>query len=394
MNPSTFLVTTSGRDRPGVTAALFAALAAHDVEVLDVEQVTIRDRLIAGVLLVLHGDPGSLRHSIGRTAAALGMEHEVVLVEEGRSAEPVVNPSLLHVIVLGRMLRPGAIAAVCQRIADAGGSIVTVTQLSRTPIASLEFTVSGDDPAVREGLALAAMASGLDVAVQPADLARRAKRLVVLDLDAVLLQGDGLAELAGQAGHAAEAAAIADAVRRGELESAAGLAGRVRLLSGLPLDQVREVRDSMRLAPGVRSLVRTLKRLRYAVGMVSGGCTALIENIVAELNPDFAAANVLEVRNGRLTGMLTGELVDPAGKAPALSRFARELGVPLAQTVAIGDGSRDAGLLQQAGLGIAFSSQTTLHAGEGAVNPPFLDAVLHVLGISRAEIEADDLRHA
>jgi phosphoserine phosphatase len=394
MNPSTVLVTTSGRDRPGVTAALFAALAAHDVEVLDVEQVTIRGRLIAGVLLVLHGDPGPLRRSIGQTAAALGMEHEVVLVEDGRPAEPALDPPLLQVIVLGRMLRPGAIGAVCQRIVDAGGSIVTVTQLSRTPIASLELTVSGDDLAIREGLAMAAMASGLDIAVQPADLARRAKRLVVLDLDALLVQGDGLDALAGQAGHADEAAALAEAVRRGELESAAGLAARVRLLSGLPLDRVREVRDTMRLAPGARTLIRTLKRLGYVVGVVSGGCTALIEKIVAELGPDFAAANVLEVSNGRLTGTLTGELVDPVGKAPAVTRFARELGVPLAQTVAIGDGTRDAGLLQRAGLAIAFSSQHALQPGEGTVNPPFLDAVLHVLGISRAEIEATDLRHA
>jgi phosphoserine phosphatase len=150
----------------------------------------------------------------------------------------------------------------------------------------------------------------------------------------------------------------------------------------------------MRLAPGVRTLVRTLKRLGYAVGLVSGGSTALIEKIVAELGPDFAAANVLGVSDGRLTGTLTGELVDPIGKAPAVTRFARELGIPLAQTVAIGDGTRDAGLLQRAGLGIAFSSQHALRPGEGTVNPPFLDAVLHVLGISPAEIEATDLRHA
>ena len=390
MNPSTVLVTTTGRDRPGVTAALFAALAAHDVEVLDVEQVTIRGRLIAGVLLVLHGDPASLRHSIGQTASALGMEHEVVLVEDSSPADPVGDSSLLHVTVLGRLLRPGAIAAVCQRIADAGGNIHTVTQLSRVPVASLELTVSGD-PSVREALAMAAMASGLDVAVQRVDLARRAKRLVVLDLDAVL-QGDGLTELAQLAGAGEEALAIVKAVRRGELTAADGLAARVRLLSGLPLSQVWQVRDGLRLAPGARTVVRTLKRLGYRVGLLSGGCTALMENIVAELGPDFAAANVLGVENGRLTGALTGDLVDPAGKAPALIRFASQLRVPLAQTVAIGDGTRDAGMLQRAGLGIAFSSQTALQPGEGTVSPPFLDVVLHVLGISRAELKAADLR--
>jgi len=394
MNPSTILVTTSGRDRPGVTAALFAALAAHDVDVLDVEQVTIRGRLIAGVLLVLHGDPASLRRSVGQAASALGVEHEVVLVSDSPAAAPVGESSLLHVIVLGRQLRPGAIAAVCQRIADAGGSIGTITQLSRTPIASLELTVAGENPAIREALAMAAMASGLAVAVQRADLARRSKRLVVLDLDAVLVQGDGIGELAALAGTGAEAAAIAESVRRGELTAADGLAARVRLLSGLPLSQLHRARDELRLAPGTRTLIRALKRLGYAVGLVSGGCTALIENLVAELAPDFAAANVLRVSNGRLTGELTGELVDPAGKAPALDRFAAELGVSLTQTVAIGDGTRDAGLLQRAGLGIAFNSQTVLRPAEGTVNPPFLDVVLHVLGMSRAELEAGSLKPA
>src|SRR4051794_8711709 len=158
MNPSTVLVTTAGRDRPGVTAALFAALAAHDVEVLDVEQVVIHGRLIAGILLVAHGDPTSLRHSIGQTAAALGMEHEVVLVEAGRPAEPTGDPALLQVVLLGRQLRPGAIALVCQRIADVGGNIITVNQLSVPPVASLELTVDGDHDALREALALAAPA--------------------------------------------------------------------------------------------------------------------------------------------------------------------------------------------------------------------------------------------
>lgn len=394
MNPSTLLVTTSGRDRPGVTAALFAALAAHDVEVLDVEQVVIRGRLIAGLLLVLHGDPAPLRRSIGQTASALGMEHEVVLVEEGRPADPAEDPSLLHVIVLGRMLRPGAIAAVCQRIADAGGSINTVTLLSRVPVASLELTVSGAGPAIREALALAAMASGLDIAVQPADLSRRAKRLVVLDLDATVLQGDGIGELAARAGNAEEAAALAEAARRGVLDPAGALAARIRLLSGLPLAEVWQARDALRLAPGARNLVRTLKRLGYAVGAVSGGCTAMIENLVAELDLDFAAANVLEVADGRLTGCLTGEPVDPAGKARALRRFAAELGIPLAQTVAIGDGGQDTELLQQAGLGIAFCTQTATQPTEGCINPPFLDAVLHVLGIPRAELEAGEPRPA
>jgi phosphoserine phosphatase len=392
MNPTTVLVTTSGRDRPGVTAALFAALAAHDVEVLDVEQVVIRGRLIAGILLAVHGDPASLRHSIGQTASALGMEHEVVLVENGRPAESVADPAaLLQVIVLGRVLRPGAVAAVCQRIADAGGNILTVSQVSLDRVASLELTVHGDHDALRETLAMAALTSGLDIAVQRAGLARRAKRLVMLDLEAMLLQGDGIGELATRAGMGEEAAAIASAAHSSPADS---LTARVRLLAGLPLAEVWQVRDSLRWAPGVRPLIRTLKRLGYAVGVVSGGFTVLIDRLVAELGLDFVAANVLAVRDGRLTGDLVGEPIDPAGKAAALRRFAADLAVPLTQTVAIGPGAGDATLLRLAGLGIAFNAKAVRDPAGTTLSPPFLDAVLHVLGISRAELAAADLKHA
>jgi phosphoserine phosphatase len=139
-------------------------------------------------------------------------------------------------------------------------------------------------------------------------------------------------------------------------------------------------------------LVRTLKRLGYAVGVVSGGFTALTDRFVAELDLDFAAANVLEVADGKLTGRVSGAVVDRAGKAAALRRFAADFGVPLAQTVAIGDGANDIDMLRTAGLGIAFNAKAALRENaEVAVNTPFLDAVLYVLGISRSEIEAADL---
>ena len=385
------LVTMSGRDRPGVTAALFSSLAAHDVEVSDVEQVVIRGRLTVGVLLAVHGDPAPLRRSIGFSANALGMEHEVVLLGDAPT-EPVPSSTLLHVIVLGQSLRPGAIAEITQRIADAGGNITSITQLSNYPVSSLELMVQADEAAVRSALALAANATGLDIAVERAGLARRAKRLVVLDVDSTLVQGEGIDELAARAGVLDQVAQITAAAMRGKLDFSASLAARVELLAGLPMAEVERVRDDLVLTPGARTLVRTLKRLGYAVGVVSGGFTVLTDRFVAELGLDFAAANELEVVDGKLTGRVVGEVVDRAGKARALVRFAAEHDVPLSQTVAIGDGANDIDMLQQAGLGIAFNAKPALReTAEVSVNSPFLDAVLYILGISRSEVEAADL---
>lgn len=391
MNPVSVLVTVSGRDRPGVTAALFSALAAHDVEVVDVEQVVIRGRLIVGVLLAVHADPGPLRRSVSLTADALGMDHEVALIDEPIGTGIPAKP-LLHVIVLGAALRPGAIADVTQRIADAGGNITSITQLSNFPVSSLELMVQAEEAAVRPALAMAATATGLDIAVERAGLARRAKRLVVLDVDSTLVQGEGIDELAARAGVLDQVAAITAAAMRGELDFAASLAARVALLAGLSVAEVEQVRDELVLTPGARTLVRTLKRLGYAVGVVSGGFTVLTDRFVAELDLDFAAANVLEVADGRLTGRTIGEVVDRRGKARALERFAADHGVPLAQTVAIGDGANDIDMLQLAGLGIAFNAKAALReTAEVSVNTPFLDAVLYILGISRSEVEAAGL---
>ncbi len=393
MTVCTVLVTVNGRDRPGVTAALFSALAAHDVDVLDVEQVVVRQRLIVGIVLAVQGDPAPLRRSVDQACGALGLEHELVLLDDldpdmiSRRGRP-----RLHVIVLGHPLRPGAIADVSQRIADCGGNIESVTQLSNHPVASLEMMVGGAAEApLREALALASTATGLDIAVERAGLARRAKRLVVLDVDSTLVQGEGIDELAERAGVAEQVAAITASAMHGELDFAESLIARVALLAGLPVSEVERVRDELQLTPGARTLVRTLKRLGYAVGVVSGGFTVLTDRFVTELELDFAAANQLEVAEGRLTGRVTGDVVDRAGKATALRRFAGQFGVPLGQTVAIGDGANDIDMLRTAGLGIAFNAKAALReSAEVALNSPFLDSVLYILGISRSEIEAAD----
>src|SRR3954447_5226627 len=192
MNPTSVLATISGRDRPGVTAAFFAALAAHDVEVRDVEQVVIRDRLLLAVLFDLRGDAGALRNSVSQAARALGMESEVTIADEGGGSRRADRTSRSHVIVMGRPLRPGALSHVTQRIADVGANIESVTQLSTEPAASVEMGVRPPDPArLRAALVQAAEDTGVDVAVEPAGLRRRGEGLGVPGLDPPPLRGGG-----------------------------------------------------------------------------------------------------------------------------------------------------------------------------------------------------------
>jgi phosphoserine phosphatase len=387
---SALLVTVSGRDRPGVTSALFTALSGSDAAVADVEQVVIRGRLVLGVLLTAAASaPARVQAALESALGPLGMDVEVTAVgaedrghRRGRS----------HVTVLGHPLRPSAMAGIAGCVADYGGNIDRIVRIARYPVTAVELEVSGVDPVVlRRQLALTASVLGVDVAVERAGLHRRAKRLVVMDVDSTLVQGEVIEMLAEHAGCAPEVAELTDRAMRGELDFAESLRARVRLLAGVPVTALADVRRELVLARGARTFVRTLKRLDYRIAVVSGGFTQVTDALVADLGIDYSAANTLEVVDGRLTGGLVGPLVDRAGKAAALERFAAESGVPVAQTVAIGDGANDLDMLARAGLGIAYNAKPVVReAADAALNVPYLDAILFLLGISREEIEDAD----
>jgi len=252
--------------------------------------------------------------------------------------------------------------------------------------------VSGGDAAVlRRELGLVAADLGVDVAVQRAGLHRRAKHLIVLDADSTLLQGEVIDMLAAKVGCEDEVAAITAAAMAGELDFAAALRQRVALLEGLDEGVLTDLGRQLLLAPGARTLVRTLKRLGYVTAVVSGGFVQVITELMADLGIDQVAANQLEVRAGKVTGRLAGPVVDRAGKADALRQIAEQSGVPLTQTVAVGDGANDIDMLATAGLGIAYNARPIVRdAADTALSVPYLDAILFLLGISREEIEAAD----
>jgi len=197
--------------------------------------------------------------------------------------------------------------------------------------------------------------------------------------------------LAARAGCAREVGEVTAAAMRGEIDFAESLHRRVALLAGLDAAAIDEVLTGARLAPGARTLIRTLQRLGYRCGVVSGGFTQITDWLTLELGLDFAEANTLEVVRGKLTGRVIGQLVDRPGKERALRRFAAAAGVPLSQTVAVGDGANDLDMISAAGLGIAFNAKPAVRdAADTSLSVPHLDAILYLLGISREDVEVAD----
>jgi phosphoserine phosphatase len=387
---TTLLITLTGRDRPGVTSRLFGALAGHELSVLDIEQVVIRGRLVLGVLCASAGPPDltAIHGKVSALAADLGLDAEITT----GSPDAPRRRGRLHVSLLGSPLSPEAINAIAGRIAASGANIDRITRLAQDPVTCLELDVSGADPAtLRSELSREAAHRHVDVAVQRGGLQRRAMRLIVMDVDSTLIQDEVIDLLADRAGCAAEVAKVTEATMRGDLDFEASLRERVALLTGLGEDVLDGVRDALRLTPGARTLIRTLKRLGYRCGIVSGGFTQIIDPLAAELGIDYVAANVLEIAAGKLTGRVAGPVIDRAGKAAALRRFADQAGVPLSQTVAVGDGANDLDMIAAAGLGIAFNAKPVVRdAADTALSLPYLDTVLYLLGISSDEVEAAD----
>lgn len=387
--PDTLLITLTGKDRPGVTSSIFSTLSMTGVVVIDIEQIILRRRLVLGVLVTAPRDPQRLVAAIQRTASELDMAVEI---ERGSGDNTPRAQGRTHVTVIGSPLRAAAFASIAGRIADCGGNIDRIERLARYPVTAIRLHVSGTPTeTLRPLLATEAAAQQLDVAVQPVNLLLRGVRLIVMDVDSTLIQGEVVEMLAAHAGHEEQVRLITERAMAGELDFEQSLRERVRLLAGLPVGVLDAVYEQIVVTPGARTLVRTLRRLGYRFAIVSGGFSQITDRLAADLGIHFSRANELEVRDGLLTGEIAGAVVDRAAKAAALREYAEEVGISLPATVAIGDGANDIDMLNAAGLGIAFNARPLVQqAADTTMNVPYLDTIMYLLGITREEIEAAD----
>ncbi|GAB3440254.1 phosphoserine phosphatase SerB [Streptomonospora sediminis] len=396
---TTLLVTVTGRDRPGISARLLSTLSVFPVTLVDLEQVVVGGRLVLGALLSVDEGvaPGvshdrvftEIRSAVDKTCIDLDMDVEF---SNGNGRVGAASAEQLHVTILADPLRPGALGAIASCVARSGANIDRIERLASYPVTSIELDISGAEPErLRADLSMEAATQSVDVALQPSGLHRRGKHLIVMDVDSTLIQGEVIELLAEHAGCAEEVARVTEEAMRGELDFEDSLRRRVSLLKGLDASAVDAVREQLVLAPGARTLVRTLKRLGYECAIVSGGFAQVTDVLVERLGLDYSMANTLEIVDGKLTGALVGPIVDRKGKSEALRRFAVEAGVPLSQTVAIGDGANDLDMLQTAGLGVAFNAKPVVREqADTSVSVPYLDTIVYLLGISREEVEAAD----
>ncbi|AKE40829.1 phosphoserine phosphatase [Corynebacterium kutscheri] len=389
------VVTISGTDHPGVTAVFFHVLAINDVQVLDVEQSQFRGYLSLAAFVGI--DPVRYSELVERLEETMNLHGMSVSVEKQETALSSRPRSTHEIVLLGDPITARDISRIGQTLADYGANIDTIRGIADYPVTGLELkvTVADSTPGgavpLRKALAGLTQELGIDIAIERAGLLRRSKRLICFDCDSTLITGEVIEMLAAYAGREEEVALVTERAMRGELDFEESLRERVRALAGLDASVIDKVSREIKLTPGARTTIRTLKRLGFKTAVVSGGFIQVLSGLAEELELDYVRANVLEIVDGKLTGRVIGKIVDRVAKAELLAEFAADSGLQMHQTVAVGDGANDIDMISAAGLGVAFNAKPALRdVADTSVNSPFLDEVLHMLGITRQEIETAD----
>ena len=384
-NPPAFtgLILVSGEDRPGITQSLMKVLSQFSVNVIDVEQLIIRDRLLLTVLITLdenHAEAVAADLSILQEEIGLDIAIDFVHHEQNND-----NSELLNVVIIGESIKPIGLAAVADEIARLGGYIIAIRRTATTPVLAIELNIEIPNKSIKEiqrSLAKVAITNRIDLAVEPSSRAREAKRLVLLDMDSTLIQQEVIDLLAKHAGKLDQVSQITESAMAGDLDFSQALSARVSLLAGLDQSVIELVRKEITLTNGAKELIETLHKQGHKVGVVSGGFLDVIEPILKDLKIDFYRANKLEIMNGKLTGKTEGAIIDRVAKFSSLQEFAKIEGVELSQTVAIGDGANDLDMIEAAGLGIAFNAKPKVAAAAATtISTSDLSTVLLLMGI-------------
>lgn len=391
------LISLSGVDKPGITSSVTQIMAGYDVNVLDIGQAVIHNQLNLGLLVELNplemntaflADINRCGKSMGMTVAA-----DEVSVESYNDWVKNQGKSRHIVTLLAKKITAEQIAAVTAVGTEFQLNFDHITRLSgRIPLdsfnqqtkASVEFSARGevaDLGALRQAFMRLATSLDVDIAVQEDNLYRRNRRLVCFDMDSTLIDAEVIDELAKEAGVGEQVAAITESAMRGEIAFDDSFRQRMALLEGLDESVLERVAKRLQLTDGAEKLIYYLNRLGYKTAILSGGFDYFGRYLQTKLNIDYVYANQLDIVDGKVTGQVTGTIVNGERKAELLKELAEKEGISLEQVIAVGDGANDLPMLSIAGLGIAFRAKPLVkESAKQSISQLGLDAILYLIG--------------
>jgi len=386
-NLDLWVISVLGKDRPGIIRDILEVPAKMMVNIVDLDQ-----RILQGIVVMsmvadfgkATAAPKELEGSLQRLAADLGVEVSVLPLDQYRGRRR--GGKNLQVVTILARDRVGIIYDVASLAAERGINIERAQVTARGELISIEFVMDFgalDVRREREELKAECEKLGLDVVIQDLDKSAKEKRLIVFDMDSTIVDFETINQIAQAAGVDREVEEITKRAMNGELDFVEALRSRVRLLRGTPVEALEEIAANIQLTPGSEELIHHLKEVGYKTALISGGFTYFTDILKERLGFDYTFANVLEIRDGLLTGEIDGEIIDAAAKGRIVNDLARLEGISPDSIVAVGDGANDCLMIQNAGLGVAFNAKEILKkVSDGSLSKENLIGLLNVLGLA------------